>query len=316
MKHLDRIVPSNEDFEGVAKAVHGAAPYTRPSMNSIGGISAGELLLYRFKGRALKLCVSLGIALSSLALVPASVSSEDRGRRIAAVALLLVCWLLTDYYRKRSSWVPDVLADRRWVLAAAALTAVPYAIDGHAQSDAFMGLAPLAGIAATTCRRREVIAFAGISVVAYTVGVTLGGGSFEVLTAAEHPFDGVQQIAAIVACCGLFAFAVLGFRRFIEEIPNTVVADSTNVSPVAGGDLATQDVQGRRSSKQQPRLTDREREVIGLLAKDKSRREIAETLVIDPKTVKSHIDSAKSKLGVSRQEEAVAAYMENHPEGG
>lgn len=284
-------------------------------MDETRAVSAGELLLYRFKGRTLKLCVSLGIALSALALLPAALSTEDRGRRCAAIALLIVFWLIAEHQRSRSDWVPDVLADRRWVLAAAALTAVPYAIDGHAQSDAFMGLAPLAGVAATTCRRREVVAFTAISVLAYLVGVVIGGGGFGVFTTADHPFDGVQQVAAICACCGLFAVAVLGFRRFIEEIPAAVAEEgrpelpgTPDPRPTATSKEAADEGRGEK----RPDLTDRELDVLALLADDKSRPEISEILLIAPGTVKSRIDSARAKIGVRDQAEAVAYWVDHH----
>jgi DNA-binding CsgD family transcriptional regulator len=261
-------------------------------MQNTAGVSAGELLLYRFKGRALKLCVFLGITMSALALAPATISSDDRGRRIAAVGLVLVCWLLAEHYRKRSTWVPDVLIDRRWVLVVAALTAVPYAIEGHAQSDAFMGLAPLSGVAATTCRRREVIVFAGISVIAYFVGVSLGGG-IEALTTADHLVGGIQQTVAIVICCGLSAFVVVGFRRFIERIPPPATV-----------------------SLKQPGLTKREREVLTLLGEDMNRTEIAKSLFLSNETIKSHIKSARSRLGARNQEEAVSLYWRYYRDDG
>jgi DNA-binding CsgD family transcriptional regulator len=254
------------------------------------GIKAEELLLSRLKGRVLKLCVRLGIAMSALALLPAMASTDDRERRIAAIVLLLICWVAAEYYRKRSNWVPDVLADRGWVLAAAAFTALPYAIDGNAQSDAFMGVVPLAGIAAVACRRREVIIFAIVSIAAYVVGVSIGSGGVEAIGDAEHPFDAVQQIAAIGSTCGLFAFAVLGFRRFTEQIPRV-----ESNSKVAG--------------KQPSKLTKREREILGLLSKGQTRTEIAEGLFISAETVKSHFDNIRAKLDVSTQEEALAIYL-------
>lgn len=44
------------------------------------------------------------------------------------------------------------------------------------------------------------------------------------------------------------------------------------------------------------RLTDREREVLSLMAQGRSNRAIAATLVVDPKTVESHIASILQKL--------------------
>jgi DNA-binding NarL/FixJ family response regulator len=53
-------------------------------------------------------------------------------------------------------------------------------------------------------------------------------------------------------------------------------------------------------------LTDREFEVLGLLAEGLKQREIADRLVISPKTVGTHIERILSKLRVSSRAEAVA----------
>jgi two-component system, NarL family, nitrate/nitrite response regulator NarL len=55
-----------------------------------------------------------------------------------------------------------------------------------------------------------------------------------------------------------------------------------------------------------PDLTNREREVLELLAAGRSRNSIAEALVISPKTVASHMQSLLAKLGVHSQAQAVA----------
>lgn len=58
-------------------------------------------------------------------------------------------------------------------------------------------------------------------------------------------------------------------------------------------------------------LTNREHEILQLLAEGMGSKEIAQTLVISPKTVSSHIQSVIGKLGVHSRAEAVAiAYRE------
>jgi two-component system, NarL family, response regulator LiaR len=58
-------------------------------------------------------------------------------------------------------------------------------------------------------------------------------------------------------------------------------------------------------------LTDREREVLALLAAGRSNQEIAEKLVVSPSTVKFHVSSILGKLGVSNRTEAVVVALEH-----
>jgi DNA-binding NarL/FixJ family response regulator len=62
-------------------------------------------------------------------------------------------------------------------------------------------------------------------------------------------------------------------------------------------------------------VTPREREVLALLAEGHSRSEIAERLVISPRTVGSHIQSLLTKFNVHSQTQMVAAaYRDGHIE--
>ncbi len=61
-------------------------------------------------------------------------------------------------------------------------------------------------------------------------------------------------------------------------------------------------------------LTVKEREVLWLLAQDKSNREIAAALVVSEATVKSHLSRVYDKLEVPGRREAVRRAMElGHP---
>ena len=55
-----------------------------------------------------------------------------------------------------------------------------------------------------------------------------------------------------------------------------------------------------------PELSDREREVLTLIARGSTNSEIARTLVVSPKTVRNHVSNIFSKLQVSDRAEAVA----------
>lgn len=56
----------------------------------------------------------------------------------------------------------------------------------------------------------------------------------------------------------------------------------------------------------QEQLTEREREVLDLLAKGYRNKEIAEKLIISERTVKFHVGIIFQKLGVSNRAEAVS----------
>jgi DNA-binding NarL/FixJ family response regulator len=52
-------------------------------------------------------------------------------------------------------------------------------------------------------------------------------------------------------------------------------------------------------------ITEREREVLGLLAAGRSNKEIAQTLAVSPNTVKTHVARLFEKLEASRRTEAI-----------
>lgn len=64
-------------------------------------------------------------------------------------------------------------------------------------------------------------------------------------------------------------------------------------------------------------LTEREREVLGLMVKGLSNDQIADHLQVRPSTAKFHVSNVLSKLGVDTRTEAVALALQNHlVEGG
>ena len=59
-----------------------------------------------------------------------------------------------------------------------------------------------------------------------------------------------------------------------------------------------------------PELTDREREVLELIAQGKSNTEITRQLVVSPKTVRNHISNIFSKLQVADRAQAIVRARE------
>ena len=62
------------------------------------------------------------------------------------------------------------------------------------------------------------------------------------------------------------------------------------------------------TAERHPSITDRQREVIVLIAAGCSNDEIGERLGISPRTVKAHCDVLRQKLGVRRRRQLPIAY--------
>jgi DNA-binding NarL/FixJ family response regulator len=81
----------------------------------------------------------------------------------------------------------------------------------------------------------------------------------------------------------------------------TVAEGGTYVDPVLAGALATSEVAAKL-----PTLTQREREVLRLLADGHSNEEIGKALFISPETVRTHVRKSMDKLEADTRTEAVA----------
>jgi ATP/maltotriose-dependent transcriptional regulator MalT len=62
------------------------------------------------------------------------------------------------------------------------------------------------------------------------------------------------------------------------------------------------------SEDQSPRITERQRQVVELIAAGCSNEEVGERLGISPRTAKAHSDVLRQKLGVSRRRQIPVAY--------
>ncbi len=80
------------------------------------------------------------------------------------------------------------------------------------------------------------------------------------------------------------------FTFVIEADPRATVAGSLDVRAVVGDAVAT-------------RLSDRERQVVALVADGLTDQQIAERLFISPSTVRSHLDRVADKTGLRRRPE-------------
>jgi DNA-binding NarL/FixJ family response regulator len=93
----------------------------------------------------------------------------------------------------------------------------------------------------------------------------------------------------------------------IERALRAVAAGEVLLSPaVAAGAMAMFTGRGRRGPDPFPSLTDREREVLELVAEGLDNRRIATRLSLSDKTVRNHLSSVLTKLGVADRAAAIA----------
>ena len=83
-----------------------------------------------------------------------------------------------------------------------------------------------------------------------------------------------------------------------------VAAGDTYVDPVLAGVLVS-----AQMTKKLPQLTQREREVLRLLADGRSNEEIGKELGISPETVRTHVRKAMAKLDADTRTQAVATAL-------
>ena len=90
----------------------------------------------------------------------------------------------------------------------------------------------------------------------------------------------------------------------LAEAIRAAAAGTPTLSPEAAQVL----IQAARKPEKKPGfdLTDREREVLGLMADGLNNKQIAEELVVSVSTTKFHVSSILAKLGVSSRTEAVS----------
>lgn len=95
----------------------------------------------------------------------------------------------------------------------------------------------------------------------------------------------------------------------LGEAIRSAAAGKPTLAPEAAQDLVRSATRGPQLGSD---LTTREREVLGLMARGLSNKEIAEALVVSGSTVKFHVSRILSKLGASSRTEAAALAVQHH----
>ncbi len=120
---------------------------------------------------------------------------------------------------------------------------------------------------------------------------------------AMTSFDEEELVHGVLAA-GAISYLIKNVTA--DELAKAIRAAATGKSTLSP-EAARVLVQATRPSHQPTfDLTEREREVLGLVVQGNSNQQIADALVISLATVKAHISNILSKLGVSSRAEAIA----------
>jgi DNA-binding NarL/FixJ family response regulator len=121
-----------------------------------------------------------------------------------------------------------------------------------------------------------------------------------------------ELIAAVrVAAAGDALLAPEVTRRVIERFAFLGAGTASAVADTGGSAAQAPAVTGATVSPPEPELTDRETEVLHLIAQAMSNAEIAQRLYIGEATVKTHVSNVLQKLG-ARDRVAAVVYAHRH----
>ncbi|MFC3099841.1 response regulator transcription factor [Altererythrobacter lauratis] len=161
---------------------------------------------------------------------------------------------------------------------------------------------------------------AGIDGLEATRRITALGLPVRVLMLTLHDMPGYVREALVAGASGyvLKDTGIAELRTAVQQvlagqgaIPLDLIASAMDGGAEEGADTA----RNRRQAEALGSLTQREREVLDLVALGQTNKEIARSLAISPATVKAHVERIISKLGVSdRTQAAVVATRSGYAE--
>ncbi|MBB1253133.1 response regulator [Streptomyces alkaliterrae] len=157
----------------------------------------------------------------------------------------------------------------------------------------------------------------GVEVCRQVVG-TGGGPRVLVLSASGEHADVLEAVKS--GATG-YLLKSAGAEELIDAVRRTAVGDAVFTPGLAGlvlGEyrrLAAEDGRRTEAESEAPRLTDRETEVLRLVAKGLSYKQIAERLVISHRTVQNHVQNTLGKLQLHNRVELVRYAIERGLDG-
>lgn len=117
-------------------------------------------------------------------------------------------------------------------------------------------------------------------------------------------------LASIMAGASGYLLKNVGRAELLKSI-RLVASGKTLLDPLATQQAITRITTLATGAMQREELTEREREVLALVARGYTNKQIAETLYLSEKTARNHVSHILEKLGLSRRSEAAAFAVEH-----
>ncbi len=115
--------------------------------------------------------------------------------------------------------------------------------------------------------------------------------------------DDEALFAAILAGASGYVLKQIGGHDLVDTV-RRVAAGQSLIDPALTARVLDRVRNGERAPDELARLSDREREILGLVAEGLTNRQIGEHLFLAEKTVKNYVSSILAKLGLERRTQA------------
>lgn len=144
-----------------------------------------------------------------------------------------------------------------------------------------------------------------------TLELAGGGAAMKILilTVVDDPL--ILANALNAGAAGYLVYGHFNPSDLITAVKSTAAGQRITVPPLASFFPDAGQAQAGATRVEWELLTPRETEVLKLIAAGRENREISAALAIEEKTVKNHINSIYSKLGVDNRKEAIARVLGN-----
>lgn len=241
-----------------------------------------------------------------IALAPLSEYNDHLARSLVIGAVVL--GLALGALHARDRLFVRMRARPDTVLLLAVLSMLVLWADGGWRSSFYLASYSAIAVAGVVAGLRWALVCAAIAAIGYGAGLVLWGYSLDELRDLKDADTAVANFGGYFLAAFLISVPINGLGSYVIRINQLLDAPALPGDGARPLDEADGD---SRPSRATDRLSVREAEIVHLVAAGLTNHEIAERLVVSPRTVQNHVANAMRKTGVrNRTELAILAVRE------